>query len=348
MSEFSGYEKMPSSIKKMGLNESDFAKLEKVSWVVTEKIHGANFSFVYENAQLKFAKRKAYLSWSDDFFGFQLVASKLENQVLQLFEQLSADILAEKYILYGELFGGAYPHPKVPVNPDLQAIQTGVYYAPDIHFCAFDIAFTSNEDTSKTYLDYEKAIPYFRENQILYAKPLWMGKFGEALNFNTRINSTIPQELDLPSLQENLIEGVVIKPFQEIAPDQIKTRPIFKVKNKEFEEEKKFHEAQKWSFIPQVSTQSQELDFILEEIRNYLNHNRLESATSKIGQLDFENDQRIEEVKDELLNDILTDFNESNDQLLEEISAEQKNWISQRLQSDINKFLNTIKNQNDE
>lgn len=69
MNEFSGYEKMPDSLKKIGLNERDMSKMEKLKWVVTEKIHGANFSFSYEDNQLKYAKRREYLNWSDDFFG---------------------------------------------------------------------------------------------------------------------------------------------------------------------------------------------------------------------------------------------------------------------------------------
>ncbi len=65
---FSEYEKMPNSLKKLGLDSSDLSKIEKYKWAVTEKVHGANFSFVYENSSLKFAKRKEYLSWTDDFF----------------------------------------------------------------------------------------------------------------------------------------------------------------------------------------------------------------------------------------------------------------------------------------
>ena len=90
MSDFSGYEKMPNSLKKLGLSESDFSKLEKLKWVVTEKVHGANFSFIYENGVLKFAKRKDYLSWKDNFFGFQLVVNQIEDQVIKLFEDLSS------------------------------------------------------------------------------------------------------------------------------------------------------------------------------------------------------------------------------------------------------------------
>ena len=253
------------------------------------------------------------------------------------------DIQAKKYILYGELFGGAYPHADVPVYEDVQAIQTGVYYSPNIHFCAFDVGMVSLENSEKYYLDYEKAITYLEKHQIHYAKPLWIGKLGEALNFNTRVHSTLPKELALPTLADNLIEGVVIKPFQELAQGSLKVRPIFKLKNPEFEEEKKFHEAQKWSFIPDVTSNSEELDFVLEDIRNYLNTNRLNSAISKVGKLDFSDTQRVLELQKEILEDILTDFNENNGQLLEEISSKQKNWIIDRLKIDIVKFLQTFK-----
>ena len=154
MSEFSGYEKMPDSLKKLKLDSADFNELKKLKWIVTEKIHGANFSFIYENQTLKFAKRKEYLNWDDDFFGFQLVVNEFEESFIQLFEDLSSKIKASKYIIYGELFGGEYPHKDVVSNNDIQAIQTGVYYSPTINFCAFDIAIQTEEGSLKYYLDY--------------------------------------------------------------------------------------------------------------------------------------------------------------------------------------------------
>lgn len=329
MSEFSSYEKMPSSLKKLGLNESDFAKMEKVNWVVTEKVHGANFSFVYHDRNLKFAKRKEYLSWGDDFFGFQLVVNQIEDNILRLFEELSTNVNGTKYIVYGELFGGKYPHPDVKADSNLHAIQTGVYYSPSIHFCAFDIAI-ENGDT-KYYLDYETSISYFEKHGLFYAKPLLIGKFRDAVNFDTRINSTVPKQLQLPELVENLIEGVVIKPYDKLENDSMSTRPIVKLKNKEFDEENKFHEAEKWSYVPNVSSKSENLSFILDELRNYVTSNRLESAISKVGALDFGNETRIEEIEHELFCDTLTDFREDNGTLLEELPSDDQQWIFERL-----------------
>lgn len=337
MSEFSSYEKMPSSIKKLGLSAHDFTQLEKIKWVATEKVHGANFSFVYENGLLKFAKRKGYLAWNDDFFGFQLVVNTLENKIIKLFENLSTQIPGSKYIVYGELFGGAYPHPEVTKHPNLHAIQTGVYYSPDINFCAFDIAIENTTKTSKKYLDYKTAISYFETFGIFYAIPLQIGKLSEVVNFNTRINSTLPKQLKLPELAENLIEGIVIKPFDKL-PDGITVRPVVKLKNKEFEEEK-FHQAQKWNYIPNVSSKSEDLSYILEELRNYITQNRLQSAISKTGALDFSNEERITQIEIEFFRDAIFDFNENNQNLLDELEKDERNWIEERITSDIKKLM---------
>ncbi|MDQ0109528.1 Rnl2 family RNA ligase [Chitinophaga terrae (ex Kim and Jung 2007)] len=333
MSEFSGYEKMPNSFKKLQLDESDFSRLEKLKWVVTEKVHGANFSFVYEDGSLKFAKRREYLKWTDDFFGFQLVVSRLENNILRLFERLSAEIQGSKYIVYGELFGGKYPHPDVEEDKQVQAVQTGVYYTPGIHFCAFDIAIETAD--GKQYLDYETAVNYFEQFGIFYAKPLFIGRFNEALNFNTRINSAIPSAFQLPELSNNLIEGVVVKPFNQPADSQFGDRPIVKLKNPEFDEEEKFHQAARWSFIPEVSSKTEDLSYIVDELKTYVTANRLKSAVSKIGALDMSNETRVAEIQSEFLEDVLTDFKENYGNILEEFSAEEKEWVMERLKSAI-------------
>ena len=339
MSEFSGYEKMSNNLKKLGLSENDFSKIEKLKWVVTEKVHGANFSFIYENGILKFAKRKGYLKWTDDFFGFQLMVNKLEDDILRLFEHLSNEIIGEKYIVYGELFGGKYPHSEVNPIKDLHAIQTGVYYTPTIEFCAFDIAIETNDSDSKYYLDYKSSLAYFKQFGIFHAQPLFIGKFAEAMNFNIRINSTIPKEFGLPELKDNLIEGVVIKPFNQIDKNTLFSRPIVKFKNSEFDEEDKFHEAVKWSFIPNISSKTENLSFIVDELRKYITQNRLVSAISKIGKLDMSNQLRISEIKTEFLEDVVTDFNENNDNILNDLSISEKEWIIKRVNSEINRII---------
>ncbi len=340
MKKNSEYEKIPKTLKQLGLTEKALHDLGKLQWVVTEKIHGANFSFAYDNQKLLFAKRKEYLHWHDDFFGFQEVVSRLEDRVLALFEQLSLDVRADKYILYGELFGGQYPHPGVPAHPGVAAIQTGVYYAPGVHFCAFDLAFETGE--KKHYLDYGAAIRYFEAFGIFYARVLFAGKLNEALDFDLRINSTIPALLKLPALDANLIEGVVVKPLRHSELKNVEPRPILKLKNAEFDEEKKFHEAEKWSFIPRISSHSEALSFILEEMAGYVNANRLNSALSKTGRLDPGNPARLQMIREEVLADVWADFNLNHNQLLDDLRADQQEWLQNRIKALINGQLNRL------
>ena len=360
MNDFSEYEKIPQSFKSLNLDEKAFQELEKVKWVVTEKVHGANFSFIYKldndkNYKLFFAKRKEILAWNDDFFAFQLLVNQIEDKILSLFEALNQEISKEynnttifvkKYIIFGELFGGEYPHENIPKNTAIQAIQTGVYYSNNIGFCAFDIAFEienkeGNNQLERIYLDYEKTVNYFEKYGLLHAKPLFIGKLNEALAFNTRINSTIPALLGLPLLENNLIEGLVIKPLHNPNTEIIKFRPIIKIKNKEFDEKIVFHQAKKWSYTPESAflSKSAELSFLVDELCQYLNQNRLNSVLSKIGNLDKNNVLRMESIKMELLRDILVDFDEDTNNMFSELQPPQKQWLKERLNAKIDDFL---------
>lgn len=330
MNKHSEYEKMPKSLKGLHLSEKAMQDLNKLKWVVTEKVHGANFSFVYEDHQLLFAKRKAYLQWSDDFFGFQTVVAGMEEQVVRFFEQLAQDMPAQRYILYGELFGGKYPHPAVAPDPHVQAIQTGVYYSPVVRFCAFDVA-VETADGTKRYIDYDTAIVYFERFGIFYAKALFTGKWNEALNFDTRIHSGIPAQLQLPELPSNLIEGVVIKPLRHSELATLDIRPVIKLKNPEFDEEQKFHEAEKWSFIPEVSSRSEQLSFLVAEMARYVTKNRLNSVLSKTGSFDACNQQRTEEIRKEFLEDVWVDFNEDSGNLLADLDEQDRRWVRERI-----------------
>lgn len=199
----------------------------------------------------------------------------------------------KKYTVYGELFGGAYPHPDVAPVKNVQAVQTGVYYAPDIRFCAFDIAVETGDEDGKYYLDYETAVSYFKQSGIFYAKPLFIGKFNEAANFNIRMNSSLPGDFHLPALENNLIEGVVVKPYNLTGKNLFAARPVIKLKNPEFDEDEKFHNAEKWSFTPGVSCKTERLSFVMDELRKYVTVNRLKSAVSKTGALDSHIPSRI-------------------------------------------------------
>lgn len=332
------YEKMPDSLKKLNLDEAGMKQLNKMQWAVTEKVHGANFSFIYEAGKVSYAKRKELLDWQDDFFGFQLVAEHLDSNIRVLAEAVIKDFACKNVTVYGELFGGEYPHPEVDADDRVQAIQTGIYYAPFIEFCAFDIAI-EREGGERSYIDYEAAINYFQVVDLFYAKPLAVCSFTDALNFNIDLQSSVPKALGLPELpNDNRVEGVVIKPMKEclIEVGKSKVRPIIKLKSDVFKEDVRFHEAQKWSFLPDGKSRSEELEFLVPELEQYITLNRVNNAISKIGQISAENEERLNEVKALVLEDVFESFDEDYDDMISGFSYEDRNWLSGRIRPLVN------------
>jgi Rnl2 family RNA ligase len=282
---WSSYEKIGESPDQWHLDEAQYRALEKTRWVVTEKIHGAHFCVVTDGSTMKGASRKHLLAPGETFFEYQRVLQRLEQQVYQLFRQTSRLYpQITEIAVYGELFGGAYPHPEVPPVAGLQPIQTGIYYTPDIEFCAFDLAI-SGPQLPSTYLDYDQALALFQSSAIPFVPPLLIASYQEALNYPIEFSSTIPALCGLPPLaQENKAEGVVIKPLKALIFPTPKgpIRPIFKRKIAAFAEDRRFHQAQKWS-LPVSVLSSGTLDLLKWEAFNQLTENRLRSAISKIG-----------------------------------------------------------------
>ncbi|MFN8394707.1 MAG: RNA ligase family protein [Bacteroidia bacterium] len=332
MNPFQGYEKMPDSLTKLGLSPQDMRLLERVEWVVTEKVHGANFSFVFDGERLGYAKRKEMLAWTDDFFAFQLVAERLDAAMMRLFDRIRELHPYDQAVVYGELYGGHYPHPEVPADERVQPIQTGIWYSPTVEFAAFDIAVERQGE--RTYLDFVEVMRLCEASGVPCVKPLHIGKLNDCLFFNTRFDSKVPGSLGLPELKPNLVEGIVVKPATNLMIPGPKTdiRPIFKIKNKEFAEEQ-FHEAQNWSYQHEGAPASERLMFLVPEVGRYVNANRLQSVISKIGGLSGGGEERKMQVQQALAADALETFWEENVGLREDLSDADLRWLTERVEA---------------
>jgi hypothetical protein len=71
------------------------------------------------------------------FFGYRRAIAPLIPAVRALFRRLGDAAWA---LVYGELFGGHYPHPRVAALDGIVPVQTAIHYCPDVRFCAFDLA----------------------------------------------------------------------------------------------------------------------------------------------------------------------------------------------------------------
>lgn len=260
---------------------------------------------MYNGKEFVYAKRREIIPKVENFFDHLSITSFIEPKIAKLFT-LFEDVT--NLYVYGELFGGKYPHDDVKPIEGIQAIQTGVYYSPKIEFYAFDIQIENSK--GKFYVDYEESIIKFKKCEMLCAEPLFIGKYEQCLSFEFKFETTIPKKLGYPTIKGNIAEGIVIKPLTTIYVESKKGkfRPILKVKPKEFMEDSRFHQAEKWETeIKKEKVSNYEM--LIFEALPLITEQRIETAKSKIGKITKENaDQLLNEYIDDILLKIKEDF----------------------------------------
>src|SRR5262249_16621948 len=76
-----GYEKI---LERIDADPAAQKKLARLTWVATEKIHGAHFALVSDGAALRCAKRKGYLLPGESFFAHEGVVERLRPAIAAL------------------------------------------------------------------------------------------------------------------------------------------------------------------------------------------------------------------------------------------------------------------------
>lgn len=125
-----------------------------LDWVATEKIHGANFQFVCDGVNITCCCRNMVLGQNDNFYNYQKLKKEYEKCVFEIWSMLKKKNSQINTIrIYGELFGGSYPHKDVPKVKNAKQVQNGVYYSPENKFYCFDIYTDQNG-----YLDFKEFV----------------------------------------------------------------------------------------------------------------------------------------------------------------------------------------------
>jgi Rnl2 family RNA ligase len=264
------YPKIHTALDKQ--SQDKFKKLIKNGssrWCVTEKIHGANFSiYLNRNNEIKCAKRTGFIEPNEQFFEYYRLIERIRLNLWSLAEELftnSTETALSQVVIFGELFGGGYPG-----FDHCCPIQQGIWYSPQIEFAIFDICHMISGEMH--YLPFSTTLTLAERHQLLVVKPLYIGSYREACQYNISFQSTIPILLSLPinNLSSNQAEGIVIREFDSACPCH-QTRPIIKVKSIEFSEGE--------GCPPDDLTDTH----LKEWIHSLLNWNRLAAAISKVG-----------------------------------------------------------------
>lgn len=263
------------------------------SWVALEKIHGAQMLIAVAGEQVRFGKRKAWLADDDPFFGWQLVRADLAEAARAAARLLAAPIV----VLYGELFGGGYPHPEVAPAPGLQPVQTGIWYAPDLRWAAFDALVARDDDDEGELLAFHELRALAQAAGILTPPQVRAGPRSHCEAAPTRAPTRVPGLLGLPALADNFAEGLVVRPDARARPG---ARPTYKRKIAEFDEQR-FNEAEAWD----PTTAPDEATLRAWAVR-LTNPARVASAASKWGRHDRE--AILDEVELDVLIDLAAAF----------------------------------------
>ncbi|MEZ4410289.1 MAG: RNA ligase family protein [Polyangiales bacterium] len=274
---------------KVGTGAPDGARAAR-EWVATEKVHGANLVVATDGERCRIGKRKAWLEDGEPFFGWKLLRPELEAAAREIHRALGAEGVVR---VYGELYGGAYPHPDVTTAPGVSAIQTGVWYAPEVRFAAFDILVERDDDPEGVMLSHRELETLAPLAGLDVVPLLGRGSRADLDALPVRYPSRMSALLGLPEIAGNFAEGFVLKADLRCPPA---LRAAYKRKIPEFDEQR-FDESA--AFDPD---QRLDLAGFTEIGRRLINGPRVDSARSKLG--DVGADPLIEEVVLDVLVDL--------------------------------------------
>lgn len=267
----------------------DIFDRETTQFYGIEKIHGCNFSAtVYENENeaitVKWGRRSSYLG-DNELKGFHYshkIKEKYSTSVVQLYNRVKEsqdDVVSVQ--IFGELCGGKYPGQQ---TNDAKQVQKGVFYCPDVEFIIFDIYIckSKNENAEECkkqlYLDYDDVMTLCNGCNLPVAPIIIQGTLNQIFEFNPQFESQIYDIFNLPKVENNFAEGIVVKLAKNISSS--KGRFIIKYKNPSFAE--KNEKPKKIKNEPPKTDLTEEEQIIVNECLNYINENRLNSVLSKL------------------------------------------------------------------
>jgi Rnl2 family RNA ligase len=275
-----------------------------VEWLATEKIHGANFSAITDGNTVSWARRTGVIKKDEKFNNYQKVTKDLEDDIKELFNIIkfaNKSIKIESIQVYGELFGGVYPHEDIPKVTGVSKVQDGIYYHPDIKFMVFDIRYTLDNDKAIYYFDYDNLLKYVDKIKNLKTCPiLFRGKLDELTKLDPYFQTTIPNLFGLPPIPNNYAEGYVLKPSKTVYNNKGE-RVVLKLKRSNLSE--KITDIN----LAKNSSKNSDAKYL---VFSYLNENRLASVKSKLTD-DEKEDKNF--VVDKLVEDAWKDISKEHD-----------------------------------
>ena len=289
------------------------------SYVVQEKAHGANLSYWTFDGETFFAgKRTAPLDKGEKFYNFEAVLDKNMEAFRNIYSTIVRDYPSLKQMtIFGELIGGNYPHKDVQKSKTASKVQKGILYSPENEFYAFDI-----QINNERFLDVDYNNALFEKTNILHAKTLFEGDLEDCLEYSNAFSSVIPSQLNLPEIEDNICEGVIIKP-KVTCFFRNGVRVILKNKNEKWSENEKRKKT-----IKKTAPLSRKITLLQEAIQGYVTENRFNNVLSKIGEVSV---SQFGMLMGEFNRDIVMDFKKDYAEEFHELEKKEQKLVTKSI-----------------
>ena len=269
--------------KEIGFWLAKYPELLNEQYIIEEKIHGSNFSIWMNKDGYKLGKRTSFLEEDENFFGYQQLKPLFEEIYSRVKKLIFRFKEINEIVLYGELYGNG--------------VQKGVYYSDKKDIAFFDISINGEFAPSNIFVQYAKMLEIKTVPILGYAKNL-----DEALQYNIELNSKLSDKEF--GEKQNIIEGIVIKPYYKVYQNGYGSMFYLKKKNDKFKEKQR---------EPKVNKNNKISDEILELnkiFQTYLTETRVDNVISKYGEITSEKEigKYLNLVKEDAKQEFLKDY----------------------------------------
>ena len=322
--EFKKYSEIENTYRSKTIHQIEMEGKSGGQWGVTLKVHGSNFSVYMSPDGMKCAKRSGFIGENNPFYNHDYVLDKQLVSLQMVYSEIRKTTEFKEVIFYGEIFGGLYPHKDVPKVINQTVVQKGVYYSPENKFIVFDIK------ADGKYLDYDKVVDVCSRYGVLHAKILFEGTLEECLKYPNEFSDPLCKEFGLPEIENNICEGVVIKP-NDTRYFNDGSRIILKNKNEKFKENVggvKVEKEQK-EINPEIVDKAQ-------KVLDYCNDNRLNAVLSKIGTVTNKDFGKLLGL---LSQDMYSDFIKDHENFFDDMSNVDKREVQKLVSTGVSTFL---------
>lgn len=292
-----------------------------IEYVCENKIDGSNVQCsIDENGNFKFGSRTQEYAPGSDFQGSNncFLKERVKEKLIQMKKLIHQDHpeFNEPFILtvYGELCGGMYRHPDIEKVKGSIKIQGRVDYHPDNKWVPFDIVLRRTDGITIMVFDQDDVVKYCKAVDLPYPIILFRGTADECMNYPVEfIDKTGNILWGLPIIENNISEGIVIKPNKALWKPNGQ-RVILKKKGEKFKERICKNKEPK-EVLPMTEVEQKWYNIVIE----FITESRLMSVLSKIDTSKI-NDKMFGMILGMFLKDMWKDFyKECEKELLDEI-----------------------------